>query len=684
MGLSMLFQLDQPRLAMITVFIVMRPQTGLILTKSLYRIGGTVAGILVSFVLISCFAQERVLFLLGLALWVAFCTAGAAFYRDFKSYGFVLAGYVAVLAGLMAAPQPLAFFPFAVTRLSEVTLGIICAGLINDIIFPQRLSDQLFRTVQTRYADFIAFIHASLSGKATPSQLANMQLKLVGNVVALESIRSAAIFEDPEVRARDKKIQGLNSTFMAASTTFYSFHQLLTRLTRNSTSAGAALSEIYDSLGQTLVTTAAAPSSAAGARETARHIAAFRTMLSKKAASVKKDFPALAEPENSVDFETAIELLHRFLHELHTYTRVYASLADKQQELNSADDMSFITHTDPLAAFLAGGRAFIAVALVSIFWIATAWPYGGSMLSFVAVTSALFGSVPDQQRGVRHMTIGHGSGFVAAFLFECFILPSLDGFTLLCTALVPFLMIGPYIITYPRWAAIGTGYVVFFCAMLSPTNPMVFNPVGILNEGPAALAGSLIAGLVFMTLIPVNGTWHKRRMARQIRQQVVLACFGQLNGLINRFEGGTYDLLHKLDGSKHLAEDGNQRLVAWIFTVREIGRALIHVREQAAKTPLSPPLAHMVQECVRSTARLFSKVSARRRNAALARVGGTIDALHGEMEAASCTPSHRNSIILLLTSLHLVRTALLDEETILAATIGGPPAPSKEGITHAA
>ena len=240
MGLSMLFQLDQPRLAMITVFIVMRPQTGMILTKSLYRIGGTVAGIMVSFLLVSCFAQERVLFLLGLAFWVGICTAGAAFYRDFKSYGFVLAGYVAALAGLQAAPQPLSFFSLAVTRLSEVSLGIICAGVINDVIFPQRLSDQIFGNVQNRYADFIAFVHKSLSGTATPTQLANMQLKLVGDVVALESIRSAAILEDPEVRARDRKIQSLNSKFMAASTTFYSFHQLLERLTRNSTSAGEA------------------------------------------------------------------------------------------------------------------------------------------------------------------------------------------------------------------------------------------------------------------------------------------------------------------------------------------------------------------------------------------------------------------------------------------------------------
>ena len=684
MGLSMLFQLDQPRLAMITVFIVMRPQTGMILTKSLYRIGGTVAGIMVSFLLVGCFAQERVLFLLGLAFWVGICTAGAAFYRDFKSYGFVLAGYVAALAGLQAAPQPLSFFSLAVTRLSEVSLGIICAGVINDVIFPQRLSDQIFGNVQNRYADFIAFVHKSLSGTATPTQLANMQLKLVGDVVALESIRSAAILEDPEVRARDRKIQSLNSKFMAASTTFYSFHQLLERLTRNSTSAGEALSEIYDALGETLAAAEAAPRSAEAARVTARRIAVFRSILARKVEAAKKDFPSLGEPENMVDFETAINLLHRFLHELHTYTRMYATLPDQEQGPKSPDDMSFATHTDPLAALLAGARAFVSVVLVSIFWIATAWPYGVSALCFVAVTSALFGSVPDQQRGVRHMTLGHGSGFIVAFLFECFIMPSLDGFTLLCAALVPFLMVGPYIITYSQWAAIGTGYVVFFCAMLSPTNPMLFNPVGILNEGSAALLGTAIAGLVFMTLIPVTGAWQKRRLAGQIRRQVVMASYGQLSGLVNRFESGNYDLLHKLEGSKHLAEDGNQHLVAWIFSVKEIGRAIIHVREYAGMIQMPPELAGMVQESVRTIARLFSRISESRRDHALASVTGAIEALHVEIGAASCTSYQRDIMYRLLTSMHLIRTALLDEETVLAATIGAPPDSTTEGIIHAA
>lgn len=682
--LSMRFQLEQPRLAMITVFIVMRPQTGMVLTKSLYRIGGTMTGIMVSFLLVSLFAQEHVLFLLGLALWVGICTAGAAFFRDFKAYGFVLAGYSAALAGLIAAPQPNAFFSLAVTRLSEVTLGILCAGVVNDIIFPRRLSDQITANVQNRYGEFMAYVHKSLSGTATRKELEALQLKLVGNVLALESIRSAATLEDPEVRSRDLKLRKLNSEFMAASTTFYSFHQILHRLTKNDTPAGEALTELYASLGQTLAAAEDSPRSADAARDAARRIAAFRAILSRKVAAVKKDTPTLSDSQNAVDFETAIELLHRFLRELHAYTRSYATLPEKEEGPKPPDDIRFETHNDPVTALLAGVKAFVSILLISMFWVASAWPYGASALSFAAVTSALFGSAPDQYRSVRHMTMGHGSGYIAAILFACFIMPLLDGFTLFGAALVPFLMIGSYIITYPSWAAIGTGYVVFFCAMLNPTNPMVFNPMGIINEGSASLLGTAIAGLVFMTLVPATGAWYKRRMAGQIRRQVVMACIDPISGLVNRFESGTYDLLHKLGATKHLADDNNQRLVAWIFTVREIGRAVIHVRKDAAMIPMPHQLSDKVQGSIRSTARLFSRLSAQHRDDALDSVTMAISAIQHEMGLETVAPHERDILRRMRTSLHLIRTALLDDETALAAAVGGLPEQTTEEIVYAA
>jgi uncharacterized membrane protein YccC len=64
------FNLDQPQWALLTVFIVAQPQSGLVLAKSFYRILGTLVGAVIALVFVALFAQERFLFLGALALWI--------------------------------------------------------------------------------------------------------------------------------------------------------------------------------------------------------------------------------------------------------------------------------------------------------------------------------------------------------------------------------------------------------------------------------------------------------------------------------------------------------------------------------------------------------------------------------------------------------------------------------------
>ena len=56
--LAMRLELPQPRTAMITVFIVMQPQSGQVFAKSFYRFLGTLAGSAMMVTLIALFAQN--------------------------------------------------------------------------------------------------------------------------------------------------------------------------------------------------------------------------------------------------------------------------------------------------------------------------------------------------------------------------------------------------------------------------------------------------------------------------------------------------------------------------------------------------------------------------------------------------------------------------------------------------
>ncbi len=155
LGIGMRLELDSPRTAMTTVFVVMQPQSAMILGKSFYRITGTLIGSLVIFLLMGPFAQAPELFLLCTAIWIGVCTMGSAYNRNFRSYGFVLSGYTVALIGIPAIVDPTTTFHSVVTRVTELSLGIACAGVVSILILPQLSAPNLSRIIRGRFSAFV-------------------------------------------------------------------------------------------------------------------------------------------------------------------------------------------------------------------------------------------------------------------------------------------------------------------------------------------------------------------------------------------------------------------------------------------------------------------------------------------------------------------------------------------------
>ena len=80
------------------------------------------------------FPQQRAPFLIGLALWGAASALVATLFRNFAAYAAALAGYTAAIIasdqlGATGGPNGDAFM-LAVTRVSEIGIGIVCAGVV--------------------------------------------------------------------------------------------------------------------------------------------------------------------------------------------------------------------------------------------------------------------------------------------------------------------------------------------------------------------------------------------------------------------------------------------------------------------------------------------------------------------------------------------------------------------------
>jgi uncharacterized membrane protein YccC len=98
--------LERPYWAMFTIFIVAKPITGAVRSKSAFRAFGTLAGAAMALLLVPPLVQAPVLLCLALSLWIGVCLYLSMQDRRPRSYAFLLAGYTAAIVGLAVVNEP--------------------------------------------------------------------------------------------------------------------------------------------------------------------------------------------------------------------------------------------------------------------------------------------------------------------------------------------------------------------------------------------------------------------------------------------------------------------------------------------------------------------------------------------------------------------------------------------------
>jgi uncharacterized membrane protein YccC len=691
LGIAMKLDLPQPRTAMTTVFILMTQQSGRVLAKSFYRFCGTLVGLVVMLVLIGLFAQQPVLFIASTAIWVGICTAGAARNRNFRSYGFVLAGYTAALIGIPASQHPDGAYMSALTRVAEITLGIVCSGAVSALLFPQHAGEQMRSTVRARFSAFVDHVSASLAGRVERAQIEAAHARFVADIVGFEATRSVAVFESPQTRMRSGRLSRLNSEFMSASTRFHALHQLMNRLRAAGAHAAIdALEPYFREIAPLLDKSGEPVRSAADAGHAAAQLDGYRAALPQRIRTTRATLAAHGDA-SLLDFDTAAELLARFVDDLHAYAATYASLAVDTHERERWIER-YTPKTNALAAVIGGLRAALVVMLLGAFWIATAWPSGVSLVLTGAATCALASGSPYPARMAAQMAAGTTLAALVGFAAMFGAYPHIEGFALLCVVLTPCLALGVFMTTRPKLLGYGFGYCVFFCTLAGPDNLLHYDPTAFMNDAVAIVLAMIVTALVCATLLPPSTPWLRNRLLTDLRRAVVSACHARLTRverLRTRFESGTRDLLFQIQALAEGEPAYQLDTLRWLFAVLEVGTAVLDLRADLATLPPAPRHAASTRwraaerTLRRALAALFERPDAARLAAARAATDAAIAALQPVLHAEAPSCDARDPLQRILSQLHFIRTALLDAQSPLAAFAAAQP-DALPGVRHAA
>lgn len=649
--LAMRFQLQLPTIAMMTVGIVMHPQSGMVLAKAFYRAIGTVVGSLAGFLLLILFPQQPLLFLLAMAIWIGLCAAGASLHRNFKSYAFVLCGYTAAIVALPELMNPTEAFTATAMRLSEIMLGLMVATMVSDVVFPQRLRDVLRQTLRKQFANLVEFTSNSVAGALDNQTLGELHMRVVREVVEIEGMRSSVVFEHAGILQRNPRLKRLNHCFMVTATTYQSLQHLMNHLQGNAhTQAREGLTLLFKPLAETLRKCMAVENMHERAKALAEGMSELKPVLSE---GVRNFQARLHDHVSRQDFDAGAELLTRFMNELRDYGNAYAALFTPGDD-KPGQQFDFMRTSDLAGAAVVAVRSISVIAGMSAFWYFTAAPFGAWSLILAAIFSSLIASAPNPFAAIKNMAIGVLGSITSAFILQFLILPHTGGFLLWSASLLPFLLVGFYLYTRPNLPGIGTSYVLMLTMMMMPINSMDYGASNFFSNALTQLTGILGALMGFIVFANIySSRWLQSRLRRKLLQQVALACRNPLGNELTRFESATRDVLIQIAGLTQPGSDASRILIAAALSVQEIGRTIIELRQLSIQSDRSDLLIKQVLSAVSD---LYMSPDTPHYQTALAVINSAIEQ----------TPlgSHE------MTHLYLIHFSLLNAEQTLSAYVG--------------
>jgi uncharacterized membrane protein YccC len=165
------FSLDlkSPGWAMTTVYLTSQPLSGAMRAKAVYRAIGTFVGAAAMVAIVPNLVDAPELTTLAIMLWVALCVFVSLLDRTPRSYMFVLSGYTAALIGFPSVLAPETVFDTAVSRVEEITLGVVCAAIVHSLFFPKSAFSAFEQKLRSAIADTRRWLADGLTQQASRS-----------------------------------------------------------------------------------------------------------------------------------------------------------------------------------------------------------------------------------------------------------------------------------------------------------------------------------------------------------------------------------------------------------------------------------------------------------------------------------------------------------------------------------
>lgn len=490
--------LDNPHWAAMTVWIVAQPTRGMVVSKGLYRLAGTMAGSMAAALIILGVGTAPLPLSLGLAAWVGLCAAASTVLRGFRAYGAVLAGYSAALVAVIGLTHHGDITQVAIMRVAEVAVGIVVSGMATALFVPGSTARDLL--VRTRSLSRDTLRWAALVLRHGPNdEIIAQQHRLLAEIAQINAQADMAAAASRQLGQCMDQARGLIAALL---TLMAHVRAHAARPTADDDTLAAALEQAAATL----------------SRNSAAGLARW--------------------PEIATALAEAAEC--------------YGALA-RNAELPPGDHL---IATEWRAARNAGLRAFGGVAVVGALWAATGWHDGPPMLMATAIMCSVFAATDTPSRNVLMAMKGATLAVSVAVLLS---LLAPHGLPVTLAAMLPFMVLGGLAIANRATIIPGTDFSMLLLLLSQPGTGAMPDPLQMTNMGLGIVCGMAIAALVNRIGVPATAAGRLDALAAEIVRDLALLA-GAAKNKGHKWRGHAYHRILRLALRAGEVKDGATRL----------------------------------------------------------------------------------------------------------------------------
>jgi uncharacterized membrane protein YccC len=484
---AFLFQLEGAASCGICVLIVAQPNQGMVLSKAIYRTGGTLIGVVVGIAISAIFVQDRTMLIASFAIWLGICTAAATILRDFRAYGCVLAGYTVAIISITNIDTPNAAFNAAIDRVAAILVGIAAITLANMFLAGSAASQSLIRKLRCATTDVVKMARGAIENRS------RLDPELCVNTAAwLMALRSEITFATPEQQNGRARAAGARSALLGLFESISAIEAV-----------GYGLSQIEND-SPLIIEAIALTQKAIGHQKPEKFIAAFDDMT---LTAVKSGTIQIAEAH----------LLDRLRFLITTLSNVRNGLRALRFGFLPSRRAALPVHHDYVAVVLNATRIIVAIAIVAVLSIWSGIPYTALAIVLTSVFVSLGSLLPNPGVMGNAGLFGMPIAVVLSVIYSFFIFPNIEGYPLFILSLAPLvaLMCWLTMIGQPGYGLIAA---VITLTQVAPANVQKIDPESFTASATMLIPAGLAIFMAFRLILPVQPQQRRLRIALAIGQ----------------------------------------------------------------------------------------------------------------------------------------------------------------------